>query len=511
MTNTTKMSKLTRKKIGSLITNLREQRGLTQTDLAKALHTSQSAVARMEKGEQNFSTEMILKVGSILKRDIITLAGEAIDFKITGGRKLKGSIQVNKSKNAAVALLIASLLNKGKTLLKNMPQIAEVERIIEVLESLGVEIRWINRQDVEISPPEKLRPEKLNMESAKKTRSIIMLLGPLIHYFSRFSLPQAGGCRLGKRSVRPHFFALDRFGVKIKTTEDAYEINIPKLKAAEVVLYEAGDTVTENAIMAAARIPKKSVIKFASSNYMVQDLCFFLQKLGVKIEGIGTSTLIIYGKEEINKDVVYYPSEDPIEAMFFVSAALTTGSEIKIERCPIDFLELELLKLEKMGMKYSRGRIYKADNGKTNLVDLRIKPSRLKAIDEKIHPQPYPGINIDNLPFFVPIATQAQGRTLIHDWVYEDRVKYFTELNKLGADVVMADLHRVFIYGPTKLRAAKIVCPPALRPAAIILIGMLAAPGVSYLRNVYSINRGYEDLAQRLNKMGAKIEILRGL
>ena len=135
----------------------------------------------------------------------------------------------------------------------------------------------------------------------------------------------------------------------------------------------------------------------------------------------------------------------------------------------------------------------------------------MQAIDEKIHPQPYPGINIDNLPFFVPIATQARGRTLIHDWVYEDRVKYFTELNKLGADVVMADLHRVFIYGPTKLNPAKVVCPPALRPAAIILIGMLAAPGVSYLRNVYSINRGYEDLAQRLNKLGAKIEILRGL
>lgn len=510
MSNAKNTNILSQKNIGRLITSLREKKGLKQIDLAKSLRTSQSAIARMEKGEQNFSTEMLVKIGNVLKHDIITLSGEAIDFKIRGGKKLSGSIEVNRSKNAAIALLNAALLNQGRTVFKNMPQIAEVERIMEVLESIGVDIQWLGN-DIEVKVTRKLHPEKLDLESAKKTRSIIMLLGPLIHNFNRFSLPQAGGCRLGKRSVRPHFFALEKFGVKITVTEESYEVKVPKLRPAEVILYEAGDTVTENAIMAAAKIPGKTTLKFASANYMVQDLCFYLQKLGVKIEGIGTTTLTIYGKEQINEDVEYYPSEDPIEAMFFIAAGITTNSAITIKRCPINFLELELLKLEKMGLKYSRSKVYKADNDQTDLVDLTIKPSKLVAIDEKIHPQPYPGINIDNLPFFVPIATQAQGRTLIHDWVYEDRVKYFTELNNLGADVVMADLHRVFIYGPSKLHSAKIICPPALRPAAIILITMLATPGISILRNVYTISRGYEDLAQRLNKLGAQIEVMRGL
>jgi UDP-N-acetylglucosamine 1-carboxyvinyltransferase len=194
--------------------------------------------------------------------------------------------------------------------------------------------------------------------------------------------------------------------------------------------------------------------------------------------------------------------------MFFLAAAATTNSSIQINRCPIDFLELELLKLEKMGFKYKVLKRYKAMNGHTNLIDLKTFPSKLKALEEKIDSRPYPGLNIDNLPFFAVIATQAKGQTLIHDWVYEKRAIYYTELDKLGADTILADQHRLFVNGPTPLKAAQIVCPPALRPATIILIAMLAAKGTSILRNVYSINRGYEDLARRLNDLGAKVEIL---
>jgi UDP-N-acetylglucosamine 1-carboxyvinyltransferase len=260
--------------------------------------------------------------------------------------------------------------------------------------------------------------------------------------------------------------------------------------------------------MAAARIPGKTVIKFASSNYQVQDLCYFLRTLGVEINGIGTTTLTVNGKPEIEKNINFYISEDPIESMLFLSIAATTGSTLNIEACPIDFLELELLKLKKMGFKYKILRRYKSKNGFTNLVDIKTYPSKLTALEEKIYARPFPGLNIDNLPFFVPVATQAKGQTLIHDWVYEERALYYLELNKLGAEIILADPHRVFIKGPTSLSAAEIICPPALRPAAIILIAMLAAKGTSVLRNVYSINRGYEDLAKRLRKLGAKIEII---
>jgi len=336
-----------------------------------------------------------------------------------------------------------------------------------------------------------------------------MMIGPLVHHFSHFKLPLAGGCELGARTVRPHLYALENLGVDIKTIHDQYQVSAGKFKPAEIVLYETGDTVTENVIMAASKIPGKTTIKLASANYMVQDVCFFLQELGIKIEGIGSSTLVIHGQKEINKRVEYFLSEDPIESMLFLSIAATTNSAITIERCPIDFLELELLKLEKMGFKFKIGKRYKSRNGKTNLVDIETFPSKLVALEEKIHPLPSgTGINIDNLPFFVPIATQAHGETLIHDWVYEDRSFYFFDLNKLRANVKILDPHRVLVQGPTPLKGAEVVCPPALRPAAIILVAMLAASGTSVLRNIYSISRGYEDLANRLQKLGAKIELM---
>lgn len=502
--------KTDQQKIGSLISQLRQQKGMTQQEFADALKTSQSAVARIEKGEQNVSTALIAKMSHILKRDIINLGNRGINLKIDGGKKLSGSIQTNTSKNAAVALLCASLLNKGQTTLKNVPKIEEVKRISEVLASIGVSVKR-NGNDIIITPPKKIDIEKLNEDAARKTRSIIMFVGPLIHEFTHFSLPNAGGCKLGARTVRPHFFALEEFGVQFKKQSDHYEVYHNALHGNEVVLYETGDTVTENAIMAAARIPEKTVIKFASANYMVQDLCFFLEKLGVQIEGIGTTTLTIHGKKEIDVDVEYHLSEDPIESMLFLAIAAATNSEITITRCPIDFLELELYKLKKMGFSYERSDTYKALNGKTNLVDITTKPSSLTAADDKIHPLPYPGINMDNLPFFIPICSIAEGTTLIHDWVYENRAIYYTELNKLGANITLVDPHRVFVKGKSEFHAGEIVCPPALRPAAIILIAMLAAPGVSVLRNIYSIKRGYEDIAERLNSIGAQIEMFTDL
>ncbi|MDC1205676.1 UDP-N-acetylglucosamine 1-carboxyvinyltransferase, partial [Candidatus Pacebacteria bacterium] len=261
-------------------------------------------------------------------------------------------------------------------------------------------------------------------------------------------------------------------------------------------------------LMAAALSPCITTIKYASANYMVQELCVFLQACGVKIEGVGTTTMVVHGVEEINADIEYTLSEDPTDSMFFLAAAIVTNSALTITRCPLDFLELELLKLRKMGFQFSLGKEYRAHNGITRLVDIKTKPSDLTALHEKIYARPYPGLNIDNLPFFAVIATQAQGQTLIHDWVYEKRAIYFTELDKLGAETVLADPHRIYINGPTKLHANELVCPPALRPATILLIGMLGANGKSVLRNIYSINRGYENLVERLTSLEADVKYL---
>lgn len=428
-----------------------------------------------------------------------------VNFRIEGGHKLSGEITVRTSKNGAVGLLCASLINENTTTIKNAPKIEEVFRIIEVLESIGVKIEW-KGGDIIVTPPAKLDLEKINYDAAARTRSCIMLIGSIIHREKSFNIPQAGGCKLGSRTVKPYFYALEGLGVSIEASSKYYEVKHKGLNAREIILYEAGDTVTETVLVAASKIPGKTTIKFASSNYQVQDICFYLQLLGVKIEGIGTSTLMVQGIAEMNKPVEYYLSEDPIEAMSLLAVAIVTNSEITIKRCPIDFLELELLKLEKMGFKYTILNRYKALNSQTNLVDIQTYPSTLKALGEKIHAMPYPGLNIDNLPFFAVIGAVAEGQTFIHDWVYEERAIYYKELDKLGAESILADPFRFYITGPTKFKAAEIVCPPALRPSVIIMIAMLAAKGTSVLRGVYNINRGYEDLAERLNKLGAKIE-----
>ncbi|MFZ2126156.1 MAG: UDP-N-acetylglucosamine 1-carboxyvinyltransferase [Candidatus Microsaccharimonas sp.] len=500
-------------KIGTLIQETRQARGMTQSQLAKALNTSQSAINRIEKGGQNISLEMLARISDVLSSQIITLnQSGSVNFRIEGGHKLSGHIITKTSKNAAVALLCASLLNRGTTVLRHVARIEEVNRILEVLNSIGVKTRWFGDNDLEIIPPARLKLESMDVEAARKTRSIIMFLGPLMHRHKTFEIPYAGGCTLGERTVEPHLSGLEYFGLKVDTVTGHYEaVSKPIHPERPIILSERGDTVTENIIMAAALNDGVTVIRNASPNYMVQDLCFFLLKLGIKIEGIGTTTLTIHGQKDINKNVEYAPSEDPIEAMSFIAAAIVTKSEITIERAPIEFLEIELKFLENMGFQYELSDEYTALNGYTRLVDITTKPSDLKAPIDKIHSMPFPGLNIDNLPFFAVIAATAKGRTLIHDWVYENRAIYLTELTKLNAKIELLDPHRVYIEGPTKWKPAEVVTPPALRPAVVILLGMLAAPGVSTLRNIYSINRGYEDLAERLNTLGAQITVIRDI
>jgi UDP-N-acetylglucosamine 1-carboxyvinyltransferase len=498
-------------RLGALISELRQLRGLTQTEFAKQLNTSQSAVNRIEKGGQNLSLDMLSRISEVLQKPLIAVGGQGVNLQIDGGYELSGTVTLKTSKNAAVGLLCASLLNKGTTVFKSFPRIEEVFRIIEVLESIGVKVRWLSGNDLEIRRPAVLKLEKLDAKAARKTRSVLMLIGPLMHEFESFKIPYAGGCKLGERTVQPHLFGLEDLGVEIEAKHKFYQITSNPVLKERVVLYESGDTVTENVAMAASRLNGTTKIQFASGNYMVQDVCGYLQALGVGIDGIGTASLSVTGVPGgIKKDIVYYPAEDPIEAMFFVSVAVATNSEITIKRVPIDFMSLELLKLKKMGLQFTESKRYKAKNDFTDLVDLTVHKhnGQLTALDDKIHANVYPGLNQDNLPYFVPICAIAKGRTLIHDWTYENRAIYYTELTKIGAEVELADPHRVYVTGPTKFTRADLVCPPALRPASLLLIGMLAAPGKSMLRNVYTINRGYEDIAERLNSLGAQIEVI---
>ncbi|HIT75070.1 MAG TPA: UDP-N-acetylglucosamine 1-carboxyvinyltransferase [Candidatus Avipropionibacterium avicola] len=497
-------------RIGGLIRDARKHRGMTQSQLADVLGTSQSAVHRIEAGNQNLSIEMINRIAEALDSQLISLGTPGpTHLRVEGGHQLSGEISVRSSKNAAVALLVASLLNKGRTVLNGVARIEEVNRILEVLTSIGVEATWSDdRSALTLQRPERLNLKSLDIEAARRTRSVIMFLGPLLHQEAEFSLPYPGGCDLGARTVEPHLQVLRRFGLDVVATEGFYQSTQDASRATlnrPIVLTERGDTVTENALFAAAMTPGTTVIRNASPNYMVQDVCYFLVELGVEISGIGTTTLEVTGKQDIDVDIEYTPSEDPIEAMSLLTAAIVTGSELTVTRCPMEFLEIELAILAEMGLDFDLSNERVGANGHVRLADVTVRPSELKAPRDKIHPMPFPGLNIDNLPFFAVIAATAEGTTVIHDWVYENRAIHLLEMNKLGAQVDLLDPHRIKITGPTRWRGHRMVCPPALRPAVCVLLGMLAARGTSELRDTYVINRGYEDLAARLNALGAQI------
>lgn len=499
-------------RIGTIIRDARKHRGFTQQQLADHIGTSQSAIHRIESGNQNLSVDMINRIAAALNSELISVGATGTEhLRVNGPTTLSGSIEVRSSKNAAVALLCASLLVPGKTVLRGIARIEEVNRLLEVLTSIGVEAIWSeDRRDLTLTRPAELRLDQMDVEAARRTRSIIMFLGPLMHYYPTFQLPYAGGCDLGSRTVEPHLQLLRHFGLEVTATEGYYQATSDK-RAPEraIVLIERGDTVTENALMAAALTPGTTVLRNASSNYMVQDLCYFLEELGVKVEGLGSTTLKVTGIDpnEVPDSVTYAPSEDPIEAMSLLTAAIVTESELTITRVPIEFLEIELAILEEMGLRFDMSEEYTSGNGRTRLVDLTVHPSQLTAPIDKIHPMPFPGLNIDNLPFFGVIAAAAEGQTLINDWVYENRSVHMLPLNQLGANIQLLDPHRLSVNGPTRWRSHEIVCPQALRPGVCILLAMLAARGTSTLRNVYMINRGYEDLATRLNKIGADIQV----
>ncbi|QSB06775.1 helix-turn-helix domain-containing protein [Natronoglycomyces albus] len=503
-----------RTQIGSLIRTARRGQGMESAQLAKRAGVPMSVLEHIEQGAIALDPDVISRVSAALEAEASAPSSPTpVHLRVHGGVTLSGSIDVKTSKNAGVSLLCASLLTSGTTTLRRVARIDEVNRILEVLASMGVQYRWLgDNGDLEITPPAKLDLSNINAEAARRTRSIIMFLGPLLHDHPQFDLPFAGGCNLGTRSVEPHLSVLRPFGLEVETSHGTYHASVSDGTVAprKIVLTERGDTVTENAIMAAARCPGETTLINASPNYMVQDLCFFLEKLGVSIEGIGTTTLIVHGQPEIDADVDYALSEDPIEAMSLITAGIVTESEISVCRVPIEFLEIELALLEEMGLDYRRSEEYPAENGRTRLADITLYPSTLVARADKIHPMPFPGLNIDNLPFFALIAACAEGSTLVHDWVYENRAIYLAELNRLGADVSLMDPHRVLVEGPTRWSGAEIVCPPALRPAVVLLLAMLRAKGTSVLRHVNVIHRGYEQLAERLGKLGAKIEVFRG-
>ncbi len=411
-------------------------------------------------------------------------------FIIHGGKKLSGQIEVKGYKNAATPIIAACLLTDEKCLIKNVPRIGDVFSMIEIIESMGVKISWLNENTLSVKAGT-VNPEKTDFTPVKRMRSSILLLGPLLARCKKFKMPQPGGCVIGARPVGSHFTALEKLGAEITKENGFYKFEAKNLAGKEIVLPEFSVTATENLMMASALAPGTTIIKIAAVEPQVQDLAKFLKKMGAEIKFGAFNTIFVKGVKKLH-GASHTVIPDPIEAGTFIIAGIAAKSEITVKNAIGEHLDLTLEKLKEMGAKFERDKN-----------TLAIKPiSGLMAA--KIEARIFPGIPTDLQALFGILATQAQGTSLIHDTLYEGRLGYINELNKMGANAIICDPHRALITGPTQLYGAEITSFD-LRAGATMLVAALIAQGESVISGIQQIDRGYENIEGRLREIGADI------
>ena len=413
-------------------------------------------------------------------------------FEIRGGKKLRGEIDVRGSKNATTPILAATLLTKKECIISNIPLIEDVFRMLEILESLGARIKWLGKRKISIQT-ENIRPEKIDVAKVRQLRSSILLLGALSARFDKFKLYHPGGCVIGARPVGTHFDALEKMGVKIIQREKYYIVDAKKRKSAKVVLREMSVTATENAMMLAAGMPGKTIIKIAATEPHVSDLGRFLVALGAKIKGLGTHTLEISGSRNL-QGAKHEIIPDANEAATLLIMGVATGSPIRVRNAKEDDLDLVLEKLREFGANFRIGKDW-----------IEVVPAKKLLAIAKLDTRTYPGIPSDVQAPFGVLATQAEGQTLMHDTLFEGRFNYIGEIKRMGANAKIVDTHEVLITGPTKLKGREIKSFD-LRAGASLIIAALTASGKTNINDIYQVDRGYEKIEERLQKLGAEIK-----
>jgi len=411
---------------------------------------------------------------------------------IEGGIPLAGEVEIQGYKNSAGAVLAASLLSKEPSVIDNIPKCLDILNEIEILKKIGVEAIWLNEKKLKIIPKD-IDAEKIPPELFEKMRISVLLIPPLLHRFKKIKVPHPGGDKIGLRPITAHLEAFEDFGIRVEEKGGFYHFEMPKkLKGKRVVLKEFSVTTTENVMMLAAVAEGKTKIEIAAAEPQVQDLGKFLEKMGVKIKGLGTHTIEIEGKQKL-EGAKYKISPDLIEAVtFFVAFAITEG-EGKIKNVNTDHLTIFLRKMKEIGVNFELKNS-----------EILIKRSKnLRAT--KIQVLPYPGFLTDFQPMTAVLLTQAQGKSLIHEPLYENRFQYLHELRKMGADIEITDPHRALIFGKSKLIGTTLNSTD-IRAGASLVLAALIGRGVSTIENVKQIDRGYEKLDEKLKSLGAKIE-----
>lgn len=412
-------------------------------------------------------------------------------FLVQGAIPLKGTVKVGGSKNAALPILAATLLASSPVTLQNVPDISDVHAFLKILSSLGAEVSF-NAGTVTVNPTH-LTPGQIDSHLVKHMRASILLLGPLLGRFGEAGLAYPGGCVLGKRSVHAHVHALSALGAELIESDEEIRMKASPLKAAKFILSEPSVTATENAVMAAVTIAGTTEIRWAAMEPHVQDLCHFLVSMGAQIEGIGTHTLTVHGGKPLTGST-YTVTPDYLEAGTLVLAAILTNGEVTVENCPIYHLDSFWEKLEELGAKFELGQ-----------KQVKVLPhGPLKAI-EKLQTSVFPGFPTDLQAPFTVLLTQCEGESEVHETLFEGRLNYLPELERMGAEVELLNPHQAVIYGARPLKGATIVSQD-IRAGAAMVLAALTAQGKTTISDINYIDRGYERLDEKLRSLGAKIE-----
>lgn len=425
-------------------------------------------------------------------------------FVINGGKKIEGEVDISGAKNSAAPVIAATLLTEEECVIDNLPLIKDVHSLLGVLESMGVDVEWVGEHKVKIQAGSDVTPENFDVETIGQTRFSVLLIGALLARFKEFrffppggdriigNVRVEGGGRVGIRPITTHLEALAQMGLKIEREKNTYYFSNDGLETGEVALKEFSVTATENVMMAAAGTKGKTVIYNVAAEPHVQDLGRMLQKMGAKVGGLGTHKITIEGSDSLSGvEHEIYP--DYLEAGTFAVIGAGTEGKLRIRNFPSESLVFFLTKFREMGIEYEE----KDGTLEVDYCD-DIKPLRIQSL-------PHPGFPTDLLPVVVPLLTQADGRSLVHDPLYENRLSFMNELRKMGADIEIVDPHRAFVFGPTELHGVGISSWD-IRAGASLIIASLMAEGESEIENIHQVDRGYEDIDKKLASLGADIK-----
>lgn len=412
-------------------------------------------------------------------------------YHIIGGQALSGEISVKGAKNQVIKMMAAAVLADGEWRFENVPQIEDVSRMIELLKSIGVEVEQSD-SELKLKNSGSLN-NKIDKLLAARLRASVMLAGPLLAKTGEVFMPHPGGCQLGQRPIDIFIESFKALGAEITDSEEGYNIKAEKLKGAEIMLRRISHTVTEAIMMTATQAEGKTVIKNAAAEPEIKALADFLNSVGAKIEGAGTNTIVIEGITPLSAgEACIIP--DRIEAGTFVMMGLLTNSEISVTSCDPSHLENLLLHLKMMGAEFEIGEDYiktKKHNG-------------LKGVPDTVTHE-YPGLATDLQPPYTLLMTQANGFSMVRETIFDNRFTFTDLLKQMGANIIVCDPYRVVVQGPTKLKG-RFLTSPDLRAGVTLVLAGLIAEGTTRIDNIYQIERGYENIVERLAALGANIK-----